>query len=169
MLNISEAVKKRWNEYKYVLLVLAIGVLLLALPHGSSNEESSREKAECKNDEEWLQSVEKEMESVLSRIDGAGKLSLMLTVERGKQSQLAKDRSITHRGDEASESTETVIVSEGSSQQSAVTTTADYPLFRGCIVVCEGGNVASVRLAITEAVSALTGLSSDKITVVKGN
>lgn len=38
----------------------------------------------------------------------------------------------------------------------------------GAVVVCEGGGSASVRLELTRAVSALTGLSSDKITVVKG-
>lgn len=38
----------------------------------------------------------------------------------------------------------------------------------GAVVVCEGGGSAAVRLQLTQAVSALTGLSSDKITVVKG-
>jgi len=38
----------------------------------------------------------------------------------------------------------------------------------GAVVVCEGGGSAAVRLQLTQAVSALTGLPSDKITVVKG-
>lgn len=38
----------------------------------------------------------------------------------------------------------------------------------GAVVVCEGAGSASVRLQLTQAVSALTGLTSDKIAIVKG-
>ena len=38
----------------------------------------------------------------------------------------------------------------------------------GALVVCEGAGSAAVRLQLTQAVSALTGLSSDKIAIVKG-
>ena len=38
----------------------------------------------------------------------------------------------------------------------------------GAVVVCEGGGSAAVRLQLTQAISALTGLPSDKIAVVKG-
>lgn len=37
----------------------------------------------------------------------------------------------------------------------------------GAVVVCEGAGSAEVRLCITRAVSAYTGLSSDKIAVIK--
>ncbi len=38
----------------------------------------------------------------------------------------------------------------------------------GAVVVCEGGGSAAVRLELTRAVSALTGLSTEKIAIVKG-
>ena len=37
----------------------------------------------------------------------------------------------------------------------------------GCVVVCEGADAASVRLNVTNAVAAYTGLGSDKINVMK--
>lgn len=40
--------------------------------------------------------------------------------------------------------------------------------WEGAVIVCEGGGSAAVRLELTQAVSALTGLPSDKIAVVKG-
>ena len=42
-----------------------------------------------------------------------------------------------------------------------------YPQYRGALVVCDGGNSDRVRLAVVEAVSALTGLGADKISVVQ--
>ena len=38
----------------------------------------------------------------------------------------------------------------------------------GALVVCEGGDGAPVRLHLTQAVSALTGLGADQIAIVKG-
>ena len=43
-----------------------------------------------------------------------------------------------------------------------------YPVFQGALVVCEGADQAQVRLAMTQAVSALTGLGTDRITICKG-
>jgi len=37
----------------------------------------------------------------------------------------------------------------------------------GAVVVCSGGNLPGARLSVTNAVSAYTGLGSDKITVMK--
>lgn len=38
----------------------------------------------------------------------------------------------------------------------------------GAVIVCEGAGSAAVRLELTRAVNALTGLSSDRISIVKG-
>ena len=45
---------------------------------------------------------------------------------------------------------------------------AEEERWTGAVIVCEGGGNATVRLQLTRAVSALTGLSSDKIAIVKG-
>ena len=42
------------------------------------------------------------------------------------------------------------------------------PQFRGALVVCAGGDDPGVRLQVIRAVSALTGLGSDCITVCQG-
>jgi stage III sporulation protein AG len=42
-----------------------------------------------------------------------------------------------------------------------------YPEFQGALVVAEGADDATVRLAITKAVAGLTGLGSDRITITK--
>ena len=41
------------------------------------------------------------------------------------------------------------------------------PQFRGALVVCPGGDDPQVRLAVMEAVSAVTGLGSNHISVCK--
>ncbi|MBQ9460018.1 MAG: hypothetical protein IJU66_08825 [Oscillospiraceae bacterium] len=40
--------------------------------------------------------------------------------------------------------------------------------WEGAVVVCEGAEDAAVRLALTQALRSLTGLGTDRITIVKG-
>jgi len=42
-----------------------------------------------------------------------------------------------------------------------------YPEFLGAAIVCDGAEMSRVRTSITQTVSSLTGLSSDKITIIK--
>ena len=70
-------------------------------------------------------------------------------------------------GAQSSESRKTVILSEGSSYDKAAVAATTYPRFQGALIVCEGADSAAVRLRLLEAVSAVTGLSTDRITVVK--
>ena len=112
------------------------------------------------------------MEEILESISGVGKTRVMLMVDTDGERQLARDTELRYSGETAapeeySRSTETVLVDGNSGDETVVTKTL-YPTYRGALVVCQGGDRAEVRLAVTEAVAALTGLSADRITVAKG-
>ena len=105
------------KKYKYVLLTALLGVLLLLLPQNEKAADSgSATPSAAENfDREALQN---EMETILSSLDGVGKLSLMLTVEGGGAYELAQDEtaSLKARGDEVDEQTrktETVVLGSG--------------------------------------------------------
>ena len=97
--------------------------------------------------------------------------AVLLTVESDGERQLAQDSELSYSGSTAapedySRSSQTVLVDDGSAEAPVVTRTV-YPTYRGALVVCQGGDRADVKLAVTEAVAALTGLSADRITVAK--
>ena len=156
------------KKYKYVLLTALLGVLLLLLPQNEKAADSgSATPSAAENfDREALQN---EMEDILSSLDGVGKLSLMLTVEGGGAYELAQDEtaSLKARGEEVDEQTRKTETGSGTSAE-VVVTHSRYPRFVGALIVCEGGDRADVQLKVTQAVSALTGLSSERISVVKG-
>lgn len=82
----------------------------------------------------------------------------------------ATDETWSQDGDgQEDQQTQTVILSTGSGTEAAVLVQQRYPTFQGAVVVCSGGGDAEVRLLITQAVSALTGLGTDRISVCKGN
>lgn len=158
--------QKVWGRYKYALLVALIGVVLLAWPDWKPKDLDSK-PASAGSVEEDREAMEERTRAILSQIDGVGELELMLTVDSTNRQEYAMDTELSYSGqtaapDDYSRRTETVVVAD-----SPVVARNISPAYRGALVVCEGGGNAEVKLAVTEAVSSLTGLSSDRITVVK--
>ena len=112
--------------------------------------------------------LERRMEAALSRVEGAGEVSVVLTLRSGTRQVLAQDISSARAGEEETEERTTVVVSAGSGREEAVALQQIYPQFQGALVVCAGGDDPAVQLKLVEAVSALTGLGSDKISICKG-
>ena len=155
-----------WKKYRFVILVILAGVVLMLLPtHSSDKKEPLSEPSGRETFS--LEHEEARMEEVLGRIEGAGRLQLMLTLQSGSQLQLAEDSDLTAAEDEQRTERSTVTLSRGSGVEDIVVTQQIYPVYQGAVVVCQGADNAAVRLALTEAVCALTGLSSDKVSIVK--
>ena len=160
------------GRYKYVLVVAALGALLLAWPLGAG--ESTAEEPETADADvlrQDLAAMETAMEEILSKISGVGRVDVMLTLQSGGEKILASDTSLRYSGsvqapDDYDRSTETVVVS-GGGEGGVVVTEERCPQYRGALVVCEGGGSDAVRLQVTEAVAALTGLGTDRIAVVR--
>ena len=81
--------------------------------------------------------------------------------------ELAEDADDTDRDGELRRQREPVTLNRGSGYQDVVVTRETYPVYLGAVVVCQGAGSGGVRLAVTEAVAALTGLPADRITVVQ--
>lgn len=156
-----------WKKYRFVALILLLGILLMLLPVSGEEKESGPENQSAEVFS--LEDTERRMEEILGRIEGAGKLQVMLTLKSGARLYLAEDTEESADDKALQQRKETVTVNRGSGYEDVVVTQQIYPLYQGAVVVCQGGDKAAVRLAITEAVAALTGLSSDKISVVKWN
>lgn len=102
-------------------------------------------------------------------MDGVGRVQVMLTLKNGSSLELAEDADSTERDGETRAQREPVTLNRGSGYQDVVVTRETYPVYLGAVVVCQGAGSSAVRLAVTEAVAALTGLPADRITVVQWN
>ena len=160
-------VLKKLGQYKYVFLVITAGILLLMLPVSKENQVDDQEYSVVEEDFS-VDALEEKLCGILSEIDGAGRVNVMLTVESGMKRVFAQDIQMEREGDTFQNEAETVIVSSGNGMEDTVLVQQIYPRFQGALVVADGGGEPSVRLNITEAVAALTGLGADKISVCKG-
>ena len=154
--------KKIPKQAMWALLILSAGLLLL-LPkrNASAAAPQTREFAFS------LEEEEKRIEAALGRIEGAGKVTVLLSLESSEEREYARNLDSDRQSDEDSarreERSEVARVGEN-----ALTVKIAYPRYRGALVVTEGSG-SSLKLAVTQAVAALTGLSTDRITVVTGS
>ncbi len=158
--------KNLFDRYKYILLVCVVGVVLMVWPQES---ETTVERPIC--DAQGLsQGLEGKIQTILEEMDGVGRARVLLTLENGEETQYAYDRTDsenrTETGGSASRQTELVTVTE-SGGQTPVPVRTRAPEYRGAVVVCEGGGSAAVRLAVTQVIQSLTGLSADRIVISK--
>ena len=159
-----KGVRKLWEKYKYAVFVALIGAGLLLWPSGSGGTETKQAETAGQPN------IQEEMASILGAMSGVGQVRVMLTLDSDGERKLAQDTDLAYSGSSASPEdysrrSETVLT--GGGEDGVVVVRTLYPTYRGALVVCQGGDRAEVRLAVTEAVSALTGLSADRITVAK--
>lgn len=144
------------KKYRFVCIVVLAGILLMMLPIGESEKNMEQPNKETTQEP----TMETRLTNILSQIRGAGKVSVMLTVAAGEETVFASDQSGNGQKD-------TVTVTDKDRTQTGLVVKILSPCYQGAVVVCQGADDANVRLAIAEAVSSLTGLGTDKITIVK--
>lgn len=149
-----EAVKK----YRYVLLVVLAGILLMALPESKEEQEKPEKTVEASQP-----CLQESLTDILSQIAGAGKVKVLLTEAAGELTIYQTDEN--YAGSDIRR--QTVLVSNASREEAGLVKQVNPPTYQGAIVLCQGADSASVRLSIVEAVSNATGLSTDKISVLK--
>ena len=77
-----EAAAEKLKGAKYVLLVLLLGVVLLLLPTGGDKKTGEGENAavDPQNAERPERELEARLEEILSLVDGAGEVRVLLTL-----------------------------------------------------------------------------------------
>ncbi len=152
------------RKYKYALFVLFLGLVLLLIPNISGNSQTTGTTKQPQPEE--TADVTEQLGKILSQIQGAGKVDVLLTIRSGEKTIYQTDEDITG-GETVSTRVETVIITNADRSQSGLIQQINPPTYMGAIVVCQGADRPAVRLAIVEAVSKVTGLGADRISVLK--
>lgn len=107
------------TKNKYVLLVLLLGLVLVLLPSGDSEQSyAAGQGSELESSGIPMDTEGERIASFLGAIEGVGECRVLLSAE-------------------------------------------------GAVVACDGAESSEVKLCVINAVSAYTGLGSDKISVIK--
>lgn len=118
------------------------------------------------------------MEEILGKVEGVGKVEVMITLKNSKEQVINKDtplsstKNVEEREGEKSESEsidqgeETVLVSiDGDSVPYVL---KEYsPTVEGVLIIAEGGDDAAVKIALIESTTVLLNVPSHKVAVLK--
>lgn len=157
---LKERLSLVFNKYKFVLLILIIGVVLILIPgKESENQPIMQINVEEKHIDQDL------LGALLSQIDGAGRVEVLLSIQDSETIHYQENTDISSP---SSRST-TVTVTDAQRNETGLINKTIAPTYRGAIIVCDGADDPVVQLALIEAVSHITGLRTNQISVLKRN
>ncbi len=153
-----------FQKYKYAIIILLIGVLFMLFPGNMFDG-----KQEKQDTEKIIQteSVQTQLENILSYIHGAGEVKVMLKELSGEETVYQTNEDLSISDNSTDTKTDVITVTDQNRNEHGLIKQVNPPKYLGAIVLCQGGDDPSVRLAITDAVSKITGLGTDKIAVLK--
>ena len=171
-MNLYTTAKEKWtllfSQKSFLrLLMLGLGglVLLLAASAFPGEKESLPPADETGFDRErYAAQTEERLEALIGRLQGAGETMVMITLEEGENYVYVTDE----KTEEAPSGyqTEHVIYNTGNGSAPLLKTTY-MPVIRGVVVLCQGGEDPAVAGKITEMVSALLDVGTNRISVAK--
>lgn len=161
-MNSRKRLQELFDKYKFVLLIVGVGIILMSIPAKERSDPVVSDIAEIPSEE----SIEEQLMQILSQIRGVGKVRVMITEQTGAETVYQVDEDRTEGTESVSIRRETVVLS-GSGQHTGLVQTVTPPTYLGAVIVCEGAGSPGIRLAVAEAVSAVTGISTDRISVLE--
>ena len=189
--------EKRWKNMKKAdwaaIALLGVLLLIIAIPTspdktdntGGKTEEKAVDTADYssatdnKDANEYAACLEKKLENILGKMEGAGKVKVMITLSDSGEKLVEKDENnkksnITetdadggNRKTAEQETENTTVYVENGNESYPYVGKEVMPTIEGVVVVCEGGGNSKVVSDISDTVMALFRVEAHKIKVVK--
>ena len=112
-------------------------------------------------------SIQSGAEEILCRVKGAGKVDVLLTVSQGERTIYQTDSSYSQGETTTDTRTQTVLITDSQRNETGLVHQKNPPIYQGAIILTQGADDPVVKLAIVDAVSNVTGLGTDRISVLK--
>ena len=161
------------------IIVISIFVVILAIIYMSSTSNKGKTVNQITSEaslEQYAQNLEKKLCQVLSRIDGAGKVSVMLTFDGRITYEYATDieevttsSSVSGGSNTKTTINKEVIIITQNGKSTPLIIKEIYPEVSGVVVVASGAQSVAVKLNIVSAVETLLNINSTKIQVLVGS
>lgn len=168
-----------FNKKNWLFLVGIAGILLIFLSDflfsGTTDTSAAAQPAAQQDANAYVEQLEKRLEKMVGQVQGAGKTSVMITLETSGETLYAQDESAdtqTQTGENGVESYHSQRESQykiidGQNGDEPIITAQLLPEIKGVAVLCEGGDDIEVVSRVTELVSVVLGLGTNRICVTK--
>ncbi len=146
----KEFISKIKIEYLIVVVLVIVAFFILA-----SNFTSSSDSSDSVDD--YVENLETKLKNCLSKVDGAGKVEVIISIESGMETVLA-----TEKQSSSGNVVETPIIVNGKT----VTLKENYPEICGVVIVSEGAKNLSVKIALLNATCVYLDIPESKVEIL---
>ena len=147
---------KKWIEYLF-LGVLSIIVIVIFLSSIGKND-----KVESSAIDDYVYNLESRLSNALSQVEGAGSVTVVITVESGMETVLATEKIVTENADKSVTVTETPIIINGKT----VVLMEKYPQIVGVLIVAQGADSIVVMNKLQQATVSLLNIDINKVEIL---
>lgn len=153
------------KKYKYIVILVLVGVILLLIPTEKNSTKAITNTVIANVTS--TDTINQDLAILLSKVKGAGKVEVYLMAAEGEETIYQTDESDSTDTSGSSTHSQTVIVADSQRNENGLIKQINPPKYNGAIIVCEGADNADVQLQLIRAVANLTGLGTNKISVLK--
>ena len=140
---------------------MLIGVVFMLQPQEEATQNMKTEEIA-----EELE-LEEQLEDILMNIQGAGKVMVLLSVEKGESITYQTDVTESNSVNGSDHRSQTVLITDDARNETGLVHQKISPVYQGAIILAQGANDPKIKLSIVEAVSKVTGLGASEISVLK--
>lgn len=156
-------IKESVGKYKYVFLILLLGMIFMVQPEKKTTEETIRKTGMVVEKQE----LSDQLKDILMNIHGAGEVMVMLSVEKGESTIYQSDVSNAETEKGTDNRSQTVLITDAQRNETGLIYQKNPPTYQGAIILAQGADNPTVKLAIVDAVTKITGLGANRISVLK--
>jgi len=156
---------EKLKENKKIAIILILAVLTIVLIVASELIPNEKEEIieEVKDIEySYAENLETKLSTMISNINGAGNTKVLVTLKSSSESVYAYDSNVNDDKQEYK-----YILLKNGSTQDGLLLKMTAPEIRGVAVVCEGASSATVRKDITDMITSVLDISSNRVSVIK--
>ncbi len=148
---------KKWIEYLFlgVLSIIIIVVFLSAIDKEETNDVTTTIDG-------YVTNLEHRLSSALSQVDGAGSVTVVITVESGMETVLATEKTVTENPDKSVTTSETPIIINGKT----VVLMEKYPQIIGVLIVAQGADNFAIMNKLQQATVSLLDIDISKVEIL---
>lgn len=172
------------NFSKYIVVIGILGMLMIFVSGFFKNDTKKDSIAPIKNLslEDRREKLEKNLESIISNIQGAGSSRVLVTLETStetvyateerKNEEASEDKSsgeITRKKASNDSEKRFITVKDSEGTEHALAITEIEPKVKGVVVICPGGDDILVKKRIVEATTTALNIKSTQVCVTKSS
>lgn len=150
-----------------ILLALLLGILLLAAGRSFSDSKEEEPPQTVAATETADRATERRMAEILSKIQGAGQVDVMLTYRRTEEKIIAHNETREENGEALRTEQTAILLEDGDGATQPLVLTETGPVVEGVVIAAQGADSPAVAAALNQAAQALLDVPAHKVAVLK--